>query len=910
MLGLIGSDAEARCCAASPAAQEGRALGLDAVKAALEELEASGPGERGSQADLLELRVALVAVVRGTAPLGRLVGEERLARCEALAMRLLELRPQTLSPRDFLLHAVALAGAFESIGRPSTVARIHAGEIVRYPALSSHAGYHERSLISARLKEGAIDEVLALADVDEARTSAAVGLIVLARRNPGVARWLAPFLAEWGLSEPPSVPLPNRIAEPLMGLAMGVHYRAWALVELGLPGSAYEEGQLARRYLDLAHRARRYRSPDQGIFRGAHERVTELGHEIALRSGRWTQCAEACADLLENPHAGAAAGFLAGARLRLGTALLQLRRYEEAHAALSQAAQDPQASSEVRWVAWLWLGELGLDRDGLISPEDVLRELDAIRATGAERATSPLGATRIETLRSAWCEASGSVAGELAANDALEAAVDELIQQWNDLPAREGGLGVLRTRNARFGIGRMIAVERRDRGDDEAARLALQLVARVEASGSLARRMQAPPYDHEAVTAALERVEGGLLVYLPGPRDSFVIAVDAQGGVVADIPTSEDLLEPLREFTGALRREAASPPGFVSQVDAGELTRLSAELLPERIRARLGKWRCVGVVGTDLLSSIAIEALTLDGKPLGESHAVAHVPSLPVATALVRRAQADPLEPRGRMVLASGIRHGAWARTHRPDLQELGLGEADLRSILRSVAPDATDLRLGQRASSVALAAAMDGNVAELMVLSHGVGVPDKERSAAVLLDAEPDGSALEPLPLLDARWIESSSSPPLVVMAACGAGFAPRRPGDAGAASLAGAWLVAGASSVVEPSADLLLGQTLAQLTFFQAAIGAGDSPAEALRVSRVRLREELGVESTGALLRVVGWPFESQPTAGLRHMPTRASRAGWFPWLLILAIMLGLGALARARRRASCSASDGKTG
>ncbi|MEM6675272.1 MAG: CHAT domain-containing protein [Planctomycetota bacterium] len=782
--------------------------------------------------------------------------------------------------------AKALGDDFHDIGRPEDSEALYRHLLPRFQPFSVYRSYCDRQVIRALRDQGRLAATLAFLEQEQERGATQIAILLARSCDPPIVAVALDILRQAvGLD---GTAVDSLLAAALVGRAASNERLAGVLLDTGLTDRAAVVNAHAQEFLDASGEWAAEMSLN----------VMQQRLEILLAGGRYEECIAACDDPARAETISKAkedkpnAARDASARLLLtrGVAERTLGRFEDSAATFAELLAIDGAPEQDRWSAHQWRAEIGLVRPDVVDPLAERRALQTMVDTGSASWSSPINVARLCSLDAAI--ATGTGENELAR---LEEAVDALIESWARLPAREGGHAFLRNGHVLSVLGELFAAKRRSSSETTTCEYVLEWIARVHSLGELGRALDPGPFDVRSFRTVLAESGVGVLVYLPGPRHSFVLAVDGEDAVLDEIPERHGLIVTLMDLARRARSDASAPVGVTGLVQPGEMASAGLALLPERIRSRIETWHSVGIVGSELLAGFPMETLELNGVPFGESHAIGYVPSLPTAVALAERARATQRPTEHDAVILAGIRHGSWAAANAPRLRSLDLAVDDLERIGRSLGPDRTEVRFAADADIDGIRACSPDATRQLIIVSHGYRLPGDEQPAAVLLDQDPKGEAQpdDVAPLLHADLVRTLDAPPLVVVAACGAGFEPLRHGDAGAAGMTGAWLVSGATTVVQPRGDLPLGPTLAHLEFFEEALADQASVAEALRASRVRVREALDVPLSGALLHAVGWPFEPIVPArrGARALPIVIGA--------LLAAALGLG-LTRRRRAA----------
>jgi hypothetical protein len=235
----------------------------------------------------------------------------------------------------------------------------------------------------------------------------------------------------------------------------------------------------------------------------------------------------------------------------------------------------------------------------------------------------------------------------------------------------------------------------------------------------------------------------------------------------------------------------------------------------------------------DGLNHLGLEALPWQDRVIGESFAITNMASLPLATTLQARAATGR---QGSMALLTTLAPAAAGNGG------LGLGHvgkdqltSEQRALLtRGYSGGVSGAVQIQPRVGDFLAADLQGT-ALLHVLAHGAFDSRRELGAGIALEAD----LARPLGVLWPEDIAGMKNPPrgIVALSACGAGRAPRRVGEDLAANLGGAFLRAGAATVIQSRAQIRRDASISLIATFQDHLGGRDprpGPAEAMRAAR----------------------------------------------------------------------------
>jgi tetratricopeptide (TPR) repeat protein len=440
-------------------------------------------------------------------------------------------------------------------------------------------------------------------------------------------------------------------------------------------------------------------------------------------------------------------------------------------------------------------------------------------------------------------------AGLEALRTQLGRALEDLLARWEATPVRPGGVGFLHYENRR-----LVAVESVELAialdGERGVRAALELLVRLQGYGSLARAKRIPPRLPDPFDG-LVAADVGCLLFLPGLHAGHVFAVDASGVAHGRLPGSPRLDELRRSLVERVIQPPPDDP--VARAWRAPARELGRALLPPAVRARVGGWRALHIVGGGILGYVPFELLPLgtddgdEGEPLlGDALAVDYLPSVHVAR-LLRDRRARRTESAGLdLALLAAPKIEPALAERWPEAVKIPLTDRQARVLLTPF-DDARAWR-GPDASLEALADPAVAGARMLHLLTHGVEDRERVHSIGLVLA----GSA-EPV------WYEELAAqayPPLVVVTACRAGSAHLRRGEDGVADLAGAILSGGAQVVLLSPARREFGVALELATDFQGALADGASVAEALRRARRALAARPGrAHPFHGLVHAVGW-------------------------------------------------------
>ena len=482
------------------------------------------------------------------------------------------------------------------------------------------------------------------------------------------------------------------------------------------------------------------------------------------------------------------------------------------------------------------------------------------------------------------------------ATAALHESFDALLQAWHRNPAPVGGRGLLELPEPALILSELcsayIALDSTERGRQRA----LEVVFRAQSANSLLLEMGVDGGDLAHFQREYLAPSRGALVFVPGPDESHLFALDSERIVHQELPASGVLEQRARDFQNWL-----APTGSAEEASLQTLRRrnlaslgkgLSLELFPRRVRDIVEGWDELLWIGEEHLAGLRLGALPwLGDRPLAAEKAVATLFAMPLGNALL----AQTPRPAAGLVLIASPEHD---RTNKAtsDLLELGMSTSEVARLAESTKAEPVSIlahaeATRERLLDEARRGRARGDLLALGFLTHGIFAGERTR---------PSGLVLSPSDTHDGRFfsedLEGLPAPPIVFLGCCGAGRGPRRSGDPGIAHLGGAFLRSGACAVVYADADVPFEETKQLLGgFLRQAVG-GLAPSEALRVARNELIESgslLDPESL-YLFKVAGLAHLPLSSADTRRAP---STSRWVFWGLALFV---LGAW-QARRRLS---------
>jgi hypothetical protein len=539
----------------------------------------------------------------------------------------------------------------------------------------------------------------------------------------------------------------------------------------------------------------------------------------------------------------------------------------------------PSLPTDSRTLASLWLADLELRRGRPARAAAHLAVADLVPTRGQRWLSA--------AVRSELARASGSSAEELARHEAnLRSILREMIAEWRLASWERESTGFLRLGARLRTLAELIAVTVTLHGPEAA----MQDVLDVQCCTSLSRARAAEPLPLAQLRQRVLRSDHGALVFVPAWNGSHVFAFDRDRLVHTTLPRAAEL----RQHTAALRQELLAldqdtvPEATVTALRQHSAT-LAEALLPPAVRALMANWSHVTITGGNLLGSPVFGCLPWDGDTLlGERFALATTGSLPLLVRLQEQAP-DPAGHLHSTVFATLQPAPAFAERNRIS-EHLPLA-GDRWQRLCAALPRDAQLLVDEAATVDAFVARATAEPAWLsLLLAHGEQpLVDQPPALGFAPDQHHPDGALTP-----AR-IRAAGARGLVVLAACHAARGPLRMGDDDVAeSLAGAFLFAGACTVVASPAPLRLSMHLETASALIAASMAGIEVAEALRLAR----REVGGSDWVQRYRAAQIELTGLGTAVLAPVAARSA-----PWLWLGgAALLGALLLPLLRRWISC--------
>ncbi len=540
---------------------------------------------------------------------------------------------------------------------------------------------------------------------------------------------------------------------------------------------------------------------------------------------------------------------LSNAFLNLGLALhLNLERPAEAEAAyreaLALARQSGDRTEEIQDL--FYLGRLLVARRRLAEAEEVYRHcLAAAQESGSAEglwsAREGLGRT---------AAARGDLAGALAHFEQALREIERVRQGLTRESWRAGYFGDKRAVYAAT-VDVLWRMERRSRG--RGAARALEVVQRAKARDLLDALGpgKAPAAPLRAAEIQERAGEGTVLEYFFGEDHLYRWEIRRNGLRMADLGPKRSVLEAVLRVHGSLARGAEPPPGDVA--------RLSRSLLAAKEPGGL-----LRIAPDGLLHYLPFEILERSGVPLVERAAVVYLPS------------ASVLGSRRTGGGGTSLRLIGFGAPRQPRSVPLPAATRELAAIGRLLGGRSA-LLLGERATEEAFRRAVTGGARVVHLATHTVVAEGPGGGAAILLSpGGKDDGLLHPAEIAGLR-----GRCDLAVLAACRTALGSGEEGRA-LASLTGSFLAAGSRSVVATLWDVGDAATAVFMEQLYAQLGGGQTPAEALRQAKLRLRADPRWNRSAL------WAGYVLVGEGPRVAPRR------WPWEAAMGVLLTLGGLA----------------
>ena len=329
---------------------------------------------------------------------------------------------------------------------------------------------------------------------------------------------------------------------------------------------------------------------------------------------------------------------------------------------------------------------------------------------------------------------------------------------------------------------------------------------------------------------------------------------------------------------------------------SAEARGLGKALLPDELIQRIGSWSHVYVVGADLLDNPPLELLPFSESSLGCEVAVMHLPSLPIGVHLARKVGAPQLAGKDAMALFAGPHPSNEAQDLWPSIGPITVQGGAWDDLMDPFPHGQSQVWSEQQATRVAFLERFPGGSLEvggtkvLTLFCHGVfDYETEDLPAGLVLGASEVDNGLV--------WASDVTgdflAPELVILAACGTSRGPQRRGENGMANLGGAFLHAGASTVIMAGGSLEVEAAFALVEVLHRELARGETIAEAMRIARQELEQGAGNSGLGVPLSILGVGHRA-----LFLAPERTG-SGLAPWALVGVAAIGAGLVLLVNRR-----------
>ena len=552
-------------------------------------------------------------------------------------------------------------------------------------------------------------------------------------------------------------------------------------------------------------RARELLLQDDRVTVDQRAQFEATGMDLMLAAGRYGEALELAGQLSGTEGIAVSTRH----RARLGAALAGVRRGDDA-AAQAELATIAKSTDPFGQAA---VGELVLVhlRAGRRQEAHDL----AVRWT-----TKPLSRLRdYELVPLTWCALADVEAGKpplVPLGDLHGALTDTyrwLLAQWRAVPPETSGVPFLHLAGRRDLLSALCAVTLRSNGAT-AVTACLDHLLGAEALGSTARSLGIAVRPFRQLRPAVVPAGGRLLAYLPAPTRSWLFVVD--GAAERAIPLASDAT--LRATVGRLRAVVHTPPvdGWRDELRAAS-TAGAAWSLPDAASEAIGDTPKLAIVGRELLRGLPFEVLPWHGEALGTAKAVYYLPSMTLAAA----ASGKPVASRATVVLAATAIDAA-------DGKRFGVADLPVKAkAFSAIAGPGAEATVLAPASCEDLLTGVGSTAAVAIVFAHGIVDASRTVPFGFLLGkgTAASGGIFAP---------HVTAAADIVLLAVCGLGAGGFRSGEDGGHRLSGAFLRAGASTVVSADADLPFDATRFWAEQFTAALRDGADVAEAARRAR----------------------------------------------------------------------------
>jgi hypothetical protein len=465
-----------------------------------------------------------------------------------------------------------------------------------------------------------------------------------------------------------------------------------------------------------------------------------------------------------------------------------------------------------------------------------------------ERCRALAADPRVATINRVWLAAIESrVARERGDDRAVLAAIRERLSRLSEAAIEEtrsidplgSGEGILSARNMVESTAERIRLA----AILDSPLAAFHELCAIQAQSDLSRSLGARRDVDPAALVADDRHL--VLAYFSSEDYGHLFAIDSQGLEMFEVPNEFDLVAQSDEILAAMAL------GDLARVSA-RVREYGASFLPSALAPRLERAESISIAALSGITRAPFEVLEFDGEPLMTRFAIDFLPSLPAGERIEERRLARggriAATDKDLLLVATPIPAPSVVARHP---------EVDALESLAGAARQISDVygaggvaRVGAAATVEALDEA--GSARVVQIIAHGVFEHDQVLPAHLVLTP----SARSAEGLYSCRDAASSPAPPLVVLASCYSGAGPTRRGNEMATDFSGAYLGAGAESVLLSNSRIEGHLTAALLARFHLALARGESAAEALRGARRWVADEMGEAAllATASLRLVG--------------------------------------------------------
>lgn len=541
-------------------------------------------------------------------------------------------------------------------------------------------------------------------------------------------------------------------------------------------------------------------------------------------------------------------------------------RIPAAIAATERALAVPDIQARNVELLRLWRADLELRRDDFAAAREWLA-----RAVGPR--LSPRGRALAAPIAAELARRGGAPASELAQHVAeLRAILREMTTTWREVAWDGESTGFLRLGTRLRVVGELIASTVAVFGDARAFADVLEL----QCCTSVSRARGAVPPTLEELRALLLPAGHGMLVYVPAWGRSHLFVLDRVHLVHVPLAAAAQL----RAGVVAMQRELQALDVDASSAAVAAVRQRSRDLVdtlvPAAARELARPWDHLTVTGANLLGGLSFGCLPwTEEQLLGERFALVATASLPLLIALGRTAAPPVRDTSFDVRVFATLQPGAEFARRNAIEPGTRLDEVGWQAVAAEL-PMRGEQRVGAAASVGAWLRGSRRRTEGLSILfAHGEPpVDDQPPALGLAPDQEYDDGLLTP------AVVAAAPQRGVFVLAACEAARGPVRMGDDDvAASMAGAFLGAGATAVVASRASLRASIYLDLTRHLLVELRKTCTLAEAVR--RARLAAAEGDAARALLLGqidCIGWD----------HAMVSARPRRWWPWLVLVGGLL----------------------